>query len=98
MYQGLKTLGEGAVLAGIVLGSIVAFILMRRFYASAIAAAVGAALSWIGLIHAAEVSWAADPQVALGYAMLAIVLCAFAFHRRGQDESVTAAEEMPAEA
>ena len=62
------------------------------------AAAVGAALSFIGLIHAAEVSWAADPQVALGYAMLAIVLCAFAFNRRGQDDSVTAAEEMPAEA
>ena len=98
VYQGLKTLGEGAVLAGMVLGSIVAFILMRKFYASAIAAAVGAALSWIGLIHAAEVSWAADPQVALGYAMLAIVLCAFAFNRRGQDDSVTAAEEMPAEA
>jgi len=37
-----KTLGEGAVLAGMVLGSIVAFILMRKFYASAIAAAVGA--------------------------------------------------------
>ena len=52
VYQGLKTLGEGAVLAGMVLGSIVAFILMRKFYASAIAAAVGAVLSWIGLIHA----------------------------------------------
>jgi len=98
VYQGLKTLGEGAVLAGMVLGSIVAFILMRRFYASAIAAAVGAVLSWIGLIHASEVGWAADPQVALGYAMLAIVLCAFAFHRRGQDDSVAAEEEMPAEA
>jgi len=98
VYQGLKTLGEGAVLAGMVLGSIVAFILMRKFYASAIAAAVGAVLSWIGLIHASEVGWAADPEVALGYAMLAIVLCAFAFHRRGQDDSVAAEEEMPAEA
>jgi AGZA family xanthine/uracil permease-like MFS transporter len=98
VYQGLKTLGEGAVLAGMVLGSIVAFILMRKFYASAIAAAVGAALSWIGLIHASEVGWAADPQVALGYAMLAIVLCAFAFYRRGQDDSIAAEEEMPAEA
>ena len=71
---------------------------MRKFYASAIAAAVGAVLSWTGLIHASEVGWAADPEVALGYAMLAIVLCAFAFHRRGQDDSVAAEEEMPAEA
>ena len=98
VYGGLKTLGEGAVLAGMVLGSIVAFILMRQFYASAIAAVVGAALSWIGLIHAGEVGWAADPQVALGYAMLAIVLCAFAFHRRGQDEAIAVDHDVPAEA
>jgi AGZA family xanthine/uracil permease-like MFS transporter len=84
VYNGLKILGEGAVLAGMVLGSIVAFILMHKFYASAIAAAVGAVLSWIGLIHASEVAWAAQPEVALGYAMLAIVLVAFAFYRRGE--------------
>ena len=81
----LKILGEGAVLAGMVLGSIVAFILMHKFYASAIAAAVGAVLSWIGLIHASEVAWAAQPEVALGYAMLAIVLVAFAFYRRNEE-------------
>ena len=33
VYDGLKILGEGAVLAGMVLGSIVAFILMHKFYA-----------------------------------------------------------------
>ena len=70
------------MLAGMVLGSIVAFILMRKFYASAIAAGVGAVLVWIGLIHASEVQWAAQPEVALGYAMLGIVLVAFAFHKR----------------
>jgi AGZA family xanthine/uracil permease-like MFS transporter len=78
----LKILGEGAVLAGMVLGSVVAFILMHKFYASAIAAGVGAVLSWIGLIHASQVSWAAQPEVALGYAMLGIVLVGFAFYRR----------------
>ncbi len=45
---------------------------------------VGAVLSWIGLIHASEVAWAAQPEVALGYAMLGIVLVAFAFHRRNE--------------
>jgi len=98
VYSGLKILGEGAVLAGMVLGSIVAFILMHRFWSSAIAAGVGAVLSWIGLIHASEVAWAAQPEVALGYAFLAAVLCGFAVHRRGTD--VTAApieEDVPAE-
>ena len=72
---------------------------MRKFYASAIAAAVGAVLSWIGLIHASSVSWAAQPEVALGYAMLGIVLVAFAFHRRNEPEYVEAEEaDAPIEA
>ncbi len=95
VYQGLKILGEGAVLAGMVLGSIVAFIMMRKFVSSAIAAGLGAVLSWIGLIHASEVSWAAQPSVALGYAMLAVVLLAFAY--RNRSESVVLEEDDPAD-
>ena len=95
VYGGLKTFGEGAVLAGMVLGSVVAFLLQRRFGAAAVAAVVGAVLAWIGLIHAPEVAWAANQQVALGYALLAVVLGAFAAHLRGStpvpdDEGVTA--------
>jgi AGZA family xanthine/uracil permease-like MFS transporter len=95
VYGGLKTFGEGAVLAGMVLGSVVAFLLQRRFGAAAVAAVVGAVLAWIGLIHAPEVAWAANQQVALGYALLAVVLGAFAAHLRGitpvpDDEGVTA--------
>jgi len=98
VYEGLKIFGEGAVLAGMVLGATVAFILQQRFYSSAIAAAVGAVLSWIGLIHAPEVSWGASPQAALGYALLAGVLCAFAFYRRGAEAPVDEDEQVSAEA
>ena len=104
VYQGLKILGEGAVLAGMVLGSIVAFIMMRKFVSSAIAAALGAVLSWIGLIHASEVSWAAQPSVALGYAMLAVVLLAFAYRNRSltavpeEDDGADLADPVVAEA
>jgi AGZA family xanthine/uracil permease-like MFS transporter len=73
VYDGLKTLGEGAVLAGLVLGAVVTFVLDKRFVAAAGAATVGAALAWIGLIHGAEVSWAASPQVALGYLLFGAV-------------------------
>ena len=31
-------------------------------------------MSWVGLLHADQVAWAAAPQVALGYALLAAVL------------------------
>jgi hypothetical protein len=40
---------------------------------AAIASAVGAVLSFIGLIHAPQVEWAANPQVALGYLFFGLV-------------------------
>ena len=73
VYSGLNTLGQGAVLAGLVLGAIVTFVIDKRFLAAAGAAGVGAALSFIGLIHAPQVDWAASPQVALGYLLLGVV-------------------------
>ncbi len=73
VYEGLKVLGEGAVLVGLILGSMVCFILEKKFVYAAIAAAVGAALSFIGLIHAPQVEWAASPAVSLGYLFFAVV-------------------------
>jgi AGZA family xanthine/uracil permease-like MFS transporter len=73
----MKELGEGAILAGLVLGAIVAFIIDRRFLQAGIFALFGAALSWIGLIHGEKVEWAANPQVALGYLFMAVTLFAF---------------------
>ncbi len=84
VYHGLHTLGQGATLAGIVLGAIVTFILEKQLFRSAIAAVVGAALCWIGLLHAEQVGWAAAPQVALGYAMLALVLAGIGLSQRGK--------------
>ena len=70
VYEGLQTLGEGAVLVGLILGTMVTFILEKKFLYAAIASVVGAVLSFIGLIHAPQVAWAANPQVALGYRLL----------------------------
>ncbi|MGD9513579.1 MAG: regulator, partial [Mycolicibacterium sp.] len=79
VYEGLKTLGEGAVLVGLILGTMVTYILDKKFLHAAAASAVGAALSFIGLIHAPEVAWAASPQVALGYLLFGGVCVAFWF-------------------
>src|SRR5689334_22952625 len=78
VYDGLKTLGEGAILAGLVLGGIVAFIIDKRFWHAAIFSGAGAVLTFVGLIHAEKVQWNADPQVSLGYLFLTVVcvLCA----------------------
>ncbi|MEE4023289.1 regulator [Gordonia sp. PKS22-38] len=79
VYEGLKTLGEGAVLVGLVLGTIVTFILDKKFHFAAIACGVGAVMSFVGLIHAPEVSWAASPEVSLGYVLFGVVCIAYWF-------------------
>jgi AGZA family xanthine/uracil permease-like MFS transporter len=77
IYDGLKTLGEGAILAGLVLGAIVAFIIDRKFLPAGLFALFGAGLTWVGLIHGEKVEWAANPQVSLGYLLMAVTIFAF---------------------
>ncbi|MGB5110401.1 MAG: regulator [Mycobacterium sp.] len=88
VYEGLKTLGEGAVLVGLILGTMVTFILDKKFRYAAIAATVGAVLSFIGLIHAPAVSWAANPAVALGYLFFAMVCLAYSLLPGAKDPMV----------
>jgi adenine/guanine/hypoxanthine permease len=88
VYDGLKTLGEGAVLTGLVLGTIVTFILDKKFRYAAIAATVGAMLSYIGLIHGESVDWAANPQVALGYLMFAVICLGYSLLPSAKSEEM----------
>ncbi|MGF7233956.1 MAG: regulator [Frankia sp.] len=81
VYHGLTIFGEGAILAGLVLGAIVAFIIDKRFISAAIFAGAGSILSFVGLIHGAKVKWDANGEVALGYLLLAVVCLAFAATR-----------------
>ena len=81
VYQGLHVLGSGAILAGLVLGALVAFIIDKRFVHAAVFAASGAVLSFIGLIHGEQVEWNANPTVSLGYLFVAVVCGAFALTR-----------------
>jgi AGZA family xanthine/uracil permease-like MFS transporter len=105
VYHGLHILGQGATLAGIVLGATVTFILEKQLFRAAIAACIGAILCWIGLLHAEQVGWAAAPQVALGYLMLAAVLAGIGLLQRRSTaaqpddelEGLSADEEVPAE-
>jgi AGZA family xanthine/uracil permease-like MFS transporter len=81
VYHGLQVLGQGAILAGLMLGAIVAFIIDKRFGRAAIFALVAAALAFVGLIHGEKVGWNANGQVSLGYLFVAVVCGAFALTR-----------------
>jgi len=89
VYEGLKLLGGGAILAGLVLGAITAFIIDKRFVSAAVYCFIGAVLGFIGLIHAEQVGWDVGGQIALGYAFAGIILLGFAFATRGQDQAKT---------
>jgi AGZA family xanthine/uracil permease-like MFS transporter len=78
IYPGLVSLGQGAILAGMVLGAIGALIIDRRFELAAGYCFAGAGLAFIGLIHGPKVGWAIAPKVALGYAMTGVLCLAFA--------------------
>jgi adenine/guanine/hypoxanthine permease len=82
VYEGLKLLGGGAILAGLVLGAITAFIIDRKFVSAAVYCFIGAVLGFIGLIHAEQVGWDVGGQIALGYALAGIILLGFAFVTR----------------
>jgi AGZA family xanthine/uracil permease-like MFS transporter len=81
VYHGLQVLGQGAILAGLMLGAVVAFIIDKRFARAGIFALVAAALAFVGLIHGEKVGWNANGQVALGYLFVAAVCGAFALTR-----------------
>jgi AGZA family xanthine/uracil permease-like MFS transporter len=77
VYHGTVLLGGGAILAGMVLGAIVAFIIDKKFIPAAIYCFIGAVLGFIGLIHAEQVGWNVGGQIALGYALAGVILLAF---------------------
>jgi adenine/guanine/hypoxanthine permease len=72
LYKGLETVGGGSVLAGMVLGAIAVYVIDNKMRHAAAWAFAGAVLSYVGLIHGAQLGWGVSPLVALGYVMFAV--------------------------
>jgi AGZA family xanthine/uracil permease-like MFS transporter len=81
IYDGLFSLGQGAVLVGMVLGSIAVFLIDRRFRLAAVASFVGAGLTVVGLIHGEKVHLFMSGKIALGYAFMGVVFLVFSLLR-----------------
>ena len=98
VYHGLLVLGSGAVLAGMVLGAAVAFVIDRNFVWAGGYLLAAAGLSFVGIISAERVELNANGQVSLGYLFAAVVcfgLVALKLPRREKeaDELALDAEE-----
>src|SRR5262249_40288710 len=76
VYHGMALLGGGAVLAGLILGAIAAFIIDRKFEWAASFAGAGAVLSFFGFIHGPSLGIGSSISVAVGYLIMAGVCVA----------------------
>jgi AGZA family xanthine/uracil permease-like MFS transporter len=82
LYEGLSILGGGAILTGLVLGTIVVFIIERQMRSAAAFALAGAVLTYFGFMHGPAVGFGENglgvtPMVTLGYLLVAafLMLC-----------------------
>jgi adenine/guanine/hypoxanthine permease len=78
VYHGMELLGGGAILAGMILGAVAAFIIDRAFNRAAVYGLAGAVLSYFGFIHGAKLGIGESSGVALGYLLLAAICWGFA--------------------
>ncbi len=72
-YKGLASLGYGAIVTGMLLGAITAFLIDKRFRSAGVYAFSAALLAFFGVIHAPELAFRAAPWHALGYLLLGIL-------------------------
>jgi len=74
LYDGMSTLGGGATLVGIIIGSITVFMIDQKFMKAAAFALVGAVLTFFGLMHSDAIGFAMTPKVAAAYLFVGVVL------------------------
>ncbi|MDA8110461.1 MAG: regulator [Betaproteobacteria bacterium] len=84
VYHGMALLGGGAVLAGLVLGAMAAFIIDRKFTQAAMYAFAGAVLSFFGFIHGSQLGFGVSPLIALGYALFGVICLVSGMQHRAQ--------------
>lgn len=79
-YLGAANLGAGAIIIGMILGSITAFIIDKKFMNAAITSGIAVVLSGFGVIHSTtSVGLLPNPGMTIGYALVTLVLLGYHF-------------------
>lgn len=95
LYDGLRILGGGSILGGLILGAITVFIIERLFMKAAGFALAGALLTFFGFMHGEKIGIGESPVVAVSYLAIAVIFFACS---KVTVEAVKPAEEVEAEA
>lgn len=81
-YTGIAALGYGAILTGMLLGSITVFLIDRRFRHAGIYSSVAAALAFFGFIHSDKIAVGLTNKYAAGYLILAALFFFLEYYER----------------
>jgi len=74
LYEGLSVMAGGAILVGLVLGAIAAFVIEREYRKAAGFAGAGAVLTFFGFMHGEAIGIGHSPTVAIAYLIVGAVL------------------------
>jgi len=74
LYAGLKVMGGGSILTGLVLAAIGAFVIDKKFLEASGFAVAGAVLTFFGFMHGEAIGIAVTPTVAIAYLIVAVFL------------------------
>jgi hypothetical protein len=66
--RAIEVLAGGAILSGMILGAVGAFVVDKKYAEASAFAAAGAVLTFFGFMHGESVGFAVTPMVAFGYA------------------------------
>jgi AGZA family xanthine/uracil permease-like MFS transporter len=78
LYDGLRVLGGGSILGGLILGAIAVFIIDRHFMKAAGFALAGALLTFFGFMHGEQIGIGQTPTVAVSYLVISGIFVACA--------------------
>jgi AGZA family xanthine/uracil permease-like MFS transporter len=73
-WSSIQGLGNGFLFLVLVVASVLAETIDRRFGRAAIWCLVAAAFSWLGLMHSALIRWDSQPQYAAGWLAAAVIV------------------------
>lgn len=84
-FLGWDRLSGGDIIIAMLLASIVIYTIDRKYARAAVYSAIGAVLSFFGIIHAASFGINAAPEVMVGYLGMAVVLLAISRYRKSEN-------------
>ena len=98
-YAGIAVLGAGAILVGMILAAIVAFVIDRNWKGAISYSLFGAVCSWVGFIHSSQLRWipkvgAGGFNVAwgptIGYLSMAFLFSLIVYYKKREEEEPVA--------